>query len=248
MAPINSSQSLQINASSSWIVKNSNKWVTMSDSTGKGNKSIVLVCGDNYTGVSRTAKISIQEGNQSKTVIINQGGGEVIFNEDFKDNSFNWITPTDSVSNTISNSFYYIKSVAKYYSYLIGTKSLIPNYTGNYMISTDFKITLGTAPFGLTFGYRDVNNFYRILIFPAGGILVSQKINVNYTTILNTSISNYKIENTVSLVKIGIICTIYLNGQNVGAFNFSTPYGPYVGFYTVPQSEVLVDYLKINQY
>jgi hypothetical protein len=220
----------------------------LSDSIGKGNKSIVLVCSDNYSGAARTATISIQEGNKSKSVIVTQGGGDVLLNEDFKDNTLKWITANDSVQNTINNSYYDIKSVAKYYSYFIGTKSLIPLYTGDYMISTDFKIIWGTSPFGLTFGYKDSNNFYRILIFPAGGILISQKLNGTYSTILSVSISNYKNENTVSLVKVGTICAIYFNGIKIGTFNFTSPYGSYVGFYTVPQTEVMVDYLKINQY
>ena len=248
MTPVNSTQSLQINASSSWIAKSSANWVTMSDSTGKGNQSIVLACSDNCSGVARTAKISIQEGSQSKTVIINQGGGDVLLNEDFKDNTFNWIMVSDSVLNTINNSYFDIKSLAKYYTNYVGTKSLIPQYTGNYIISTDFKIIAGTSPFGLTFGNKDPNNFYRILIFPTNGILVSQKSNGIYTNVFSTTISNYKAENTVSLVKIGIYCKIYLNGKNMGNFNFSAPYGSYVGFYILPQSEVLVDYLRINQY
>jgi hypothetical protein len=248
MTPVNSTQSLQINASSSWIAKSSNSWVTMSDSTGKGNKNIVLVCKDNITGVARTATISIQEGNQSKTVIINQGGGDLVLNEHFNDNTGNWTFTFDSIKNSINNSFFDIKSVAKRLSYNIDNKPLNTQYLGNYMISIDYKMIWGTAPFGLTFGDIDSNNLYRILIYQSGGIVVAQSLNGIYSTVLSTSITNYKNENTVNLVKVGTICTVYFNGLNVGTFTLSSPYGSYVGFVSCPQTEVLVDYLKINQY
>lgn len=242
----NSTQSIEITASSNWVAKCSNKWVTMSDSTGKGNKSIDLTCKDNYSGAARTAQITIQEGKQTKTVIINQDGGEILLNEHFNDNSLNWIITNDSIKTTIANSYYSIRSDTKYYSNLVGTKSLIPFYAGDYMISTNYKITLGTGAFGLTFGFKDTSNFYRILVFQEGVIIVSQIANRNFLTIYNTVITNYQNENTLSLVKVGNNCTIYFNDLNMGKFNFSTPFGPYVGFYSTPQTTVMVDYLKIN--
>lgn len=248
MSPLYSTQSLDITASSTWTATSSDSWAVISDMSGKGNKSVVLTCRDNYSGAARTARITIQEGKLSKTVLVNQGGGDVILYEDFKDNTMNWIMANDSVTTTINNSYLDIKSVAKYYNNYVGTKSLISNFTANYMISTDFKIIVGDNPFGLTFGNKDANNLYRILVFPAGGIIVYQKLNGTYTSIYNTTITNYKDENTLSLVKAGNTCTIYFNGLKMGQFDFSTPYGPYVGFYILPQSEVLVHYLKINQF
>ncbi|MEI6752875.1 MAG: BACON domain-containing protein [Paludibacter sp.] len=248
MPPINTTQPLEITASSTWVATSSETWLTLSDASGKGNKSVVLTSKDNYSGTARTAKIMIQEGKQSKTVLVSQGGGDVILNEDFKDNSMNWVTTTDSISTTINNSYLDIKSAAKYYNNYVGTKSLILNYTANYMISSDFKIIMGDNPFGLTFGNKDPNNFYRVLVYPTGGILISQKLNGVYTTIYSAVITNYKFENTLSLVKVGNFCFIYFNGIYTGKFDFSSPYGSYVGFYILPQSEVMVHYLKINQF
>jgi len=248
MLPTNSTQTFEIKASSNWVAKSSNRWVTMSDSTGKGNNSIVLTCRDNYSGVARAAQITIQEGKQTKTVTINQDGGEIMLNEHFNDNSLNWNIANDSIKTTIGNSYYSIRSDTKYYSNLVGTKSLIPFYASDYMISTKYKITIGTGAFGLTFGYKDSSNFYRILVFQEGAIIVSQIANRSFLTIYNTVITNYQNENTLSLVKVGNNCTIYFNGLNMGKFNFSNPFGPYVGFYVFPQTTVMIDYLKINLY
>jgi len=220
----------------------------MSDSTGKGNNSIVLTCRDNYSGVARAAQITIQEGKQTKTVFVNQDGGEIMLNEHFIDNSLNWNISTDSIKATIGNSYYSIKSDAKFYSNFVGAKSLIPFYSGDYMISTKFNISFGTSPFGLAFGQKDSYNFYRIIVFQEGAIVVSQKLNGTYSTIYNTVITNYQNENTLSLVKVGNNCTIYFNDLNMGKFNYSTPFGPYVGFYSTPQTTVMIDYLKINLY
>ena len=247
MTALSSTHSLEITASSNWTAASSDSWLVLSDVSGKGKKSIVLTCKDNYTGATRTAKISIQEGTKSKTVLINQGGGDVLVNEEFMDNTMTWITTNDSVLNTINNSYFDIKSTAKYYSNFIGTKSIISNYTGNYMISTKFKIMSGDA-FGLTFGNKDANNFYRVLIFKTGGIAVSQKLNGVYSTVYSTAVTNYRDENSLSLVKSGNQCTIYFNDLNMNKFNFSTPFGSYVGFYILPQTEVMAHYLKINQF
>ncbi len=248
MSPLYSTESIKITASSTWTATSSDRWAVLSDDKGKGNKSVVLTCHDNYSGTARTAKITIQEDKLSKTVLVSQGGGDVILNEDFRDNTMKWIMANDSVTTTINNSYLDIKSFAKYYNNYVGTRSLITNFTNNYMISFNFRIIEGDAPFGLTFGNKDSNNFYRILVFPTGGIIVSQKLSGIYTTLYSTNISNYKDDNTLSLVKVGNLCTIYFNDQKMGQFDFSIPYGPYVGFYILPQSEVLVHYLKINQY
>lgn len=246
--PLNVSQSLTIGATSAWNAKSSDSWCTMSDSTGTTNKSILLTCQDNLTGLPRVATITIQANKLTKTVTVNQAGGTILLDESFADNSKDWIQQLDSVTNTISNGYFDIKNFGKYYNVYVGTKSLLSNYTGSYMISTDYKIISGTAPFGLTFGNKDSNNFYRLLLFPTGVLLISQKLNGVYTTILSVSTPYVKSENAVKLVKSGNNCSVYVNNYKIGFFDFSTPYGAYVGFYSCPQTEVTVDYLKINQF
>jgi hypothetical protein len=248
VSPLTVSQSLAIEATSTWSAKSSDSWCTLSDSTGTGNTSILLTCQDNLTGLPREATITIQSNKLTKTVIVNQGGGTILLDESFADNSRGWTQQIDSVTNTVSNGFLNIKNIGKTINYYIGTKSLISKYAGNYMISTDYKIISGTAPFGFTFGNKDGNNFYRLLVYPSGSLLISQKLNGVYTTILNESTSTIKSENSVNLVKSDTNCVVYINGHKVGIFDFPTPFGPYVGFYSCPQSDVSVDYLKINQF
>lgn len=248
MTPVNSTKSLDISASSSWTATSSDSWLVLSDAAGKGNKTITLSSQDNYSGAIRIAKINIQAGKLSKTVMVQQGGGEVKLNENFIDNSMSWNASGDSVKTTIDNGYLNIRCDAKYYSFLAGTKSLVPFYTSDYMISTKFKILFGTAPFGLTFGYKDASNFYRILVLQNGSILVSQIVNRSFQTVYSSTIASYQNENTLSLVKIGDQCTIYFNDVNMGKFNFAIPFGSYVGFYVQAQTTVMVDYLKINQY
>ena len=61
MTPVNSTQSLEITASSSWTATSSESWLKLSDAAGKGNKSLTLSSRDNYSGASRIAQINIQE-------------------------------------------------------------------------------------------------------------------------------------------------------------------------------------------
>jgi len=246
--PLNGSQSLNISSGSTWKAESSDSWCTLSDSTGKRNKSLELRYDDNATGAARTAKISILTGKQSKCVLVNQSGGKILLNENFNDNSKSWISVNDSITENINNGFFDIKNLSKTYSFFVGTKELIPNYLNNYLITTNYHVISGTGPFGLTFGNHDSNNFYRILVFPKGSFTISKKLNGIYTTILNISTSLVKSENSISLVKNSNNCNIYINGSKAGTFDFSTPFGPFIGFYSYPQTEVYVDFLKVNQF
>lgn len=248
VVPLNGSRSLTISATSAWNAKSSDSWCTLSDSTGTSNKTVILTCQDNLTGQSRETKITVQANNQTKTITVNQGGGTILLDESFADNSKSWTLQLDSVTNSINNGLFAIKNSANYYSYLIGMKSLIPEFSGNYLIATDYKIISGTAPFGLAFGAKDSKNFYRLLVFTEGGVLITKVTDGVYTTIMSQATPYVKSENVVKMVKFSNNCTVYLNDHKIGTFNYPTPYGAYVGFYSFPQTEANVDYFKINQF
>lgn len=240
-------QSLTISANSNWSAKSTDSWCTISDSTGTGSKELVVQTNDNLTGIARSTKITIKAGNQSKNVVINQSGGTIPFEDNFNDNSNSWIQDYDSITNTINNGYFDIKSKAKYYSYFVGTKPLIPSVFASYMITTKYKIISGFAPFGLTFGDKDSGNFYRILVYPQGGVLISKITNNVQATLINVGTKAITIENTISLVKNGENCTAYINDIKIGVFNY-VPFGFYVGFYSCPQTEINVDYIKVVQF
>jgi len=246
--PLNASVSLTITANSNWTVKSPVSWCTLSDSIGNGNKSIVLLCTDNTTGKSREATISILTGSLSKSVVIKQYGGLSLLEENFNDNGMSWNYVNDSISETINNGFFDIKNICKYSAYFVGTRSMITNYTGNYMIMLDYNTISGTAPFGITCGFKDNQNFYRVYIYPQGSYLVSMRLNNVTTTIKSGTSSAIKSENEVRLVKVGKNCDIYINNTKVNSFDLSTPFGSMVGFYSCPQTEVYVDYIKVVQY
>lgn len=246
--PLNASKALTITANSNWTVKSPVSWCILSDSIGKGNKSIVLLCEDNTTGKSRETTISIQTGSIAKSVVVKQYGGLLLFEENFTDNGMNWNYANDSISETVNNGFFDIKNNFKNSAYFVGTRSMITNYTGNYMITTDYKIISGSAPFGITFGFKDNQNFYKIYIYPLGGYLVSMRLNNVTTTIKSGSSLVIKSENAIRLVKVGKNCDIYINNSKVNSFDLATPFGSMVGFYSCPQTEVSVDYIKAIQF
>lgn len=243
--PVN--QSFTVNSKSSWSVESSEEWCTLSDSLGTGNKSLVVSFKDNLTGLSREAQIVIQSESQTKSIMVKQEGGTVLIDESFSNNRNSWILRYDSITNDVYGGYFHIKNNAWHWSYFICTKSLIPQYTGSYIISTHFKTVAGTAPFGIVFGLKDFSNYYRILLYPTGGIVVSNQTSAVYSVMMSANSSYVNTENSLTLVKSGVHCTIYVNDFKIGIFECSTPYGAYVGFFSCPQTDVIVDYLKINQ-
>lgn len=246
--PINGSQSLSISSNSAWTAKSSDSWCTLSDSTGTGNKEVVVLCSDNLSGLARETKITINSGDQSKSVVVKQTGGIVLLNENFSSNIMNWsIINNDSLSENINNGFYTIKNSCKVSAYFVGTKSIIPNFTGNYMITSKYNTVSGTQPFGLTFGFKDNQNFYRILIYPWGGYSITKRLNNVNTTVISGSMA-FNNENTISLLKIEKNCDIYINDLKINSFDLSTPFGSSIGFYSCPQTEINIDNLKVVQF
>ena len=246
--PINGSQSLSITSNSAWTVSSPVKWFTLSDSTGTGNKSIVFLCQDNLSGKPREATISIQAGNQSKSMIVRQDGGKILIEESFNDNSMNWIIlNSDSLSENINNGVYIVKNTSRQNAYFVGTRSIITNYTGNYMITSKYNTVSGSQPFGLVFGFKDNLNFYRLLIYPWGAYTITKRLNGTNISVLTGSVVFSK-SNTIGLVKIGKNCDIYINDSKINNFDLSTPFGAYVGFYSCPQTEINIDYLKVVQF
>lgn len=246
--PLTASVGLTITSNSTWIAKSPVSWCMLSDSIGSGNKSIVLVCDNNLTGKTRETTISIQAGDKSKSVVVKQYGGLVLQEENFNDNGMSWIAGKDSLLESINNGFFDIKNNFKISAYFVGTRTMITNYTGNYNIMMDYNSISGTGPFGVTFGFKDNQNFYRLLIYPQGFYSVTNRVNNVNINNLSGSSTVIKSENAISLVKIGKNCDLYINGFKIGTFDISTPYGSMVGFYSCPQTEVYVDYIKVVQY
>jgi len=176
ISPINGNESLSISSTTSWSAKSSDSWCLLSDIIGTGNKEIVVLCYDNLSGQEREAKITINSGDQSKSVVVKQTGGNIIFKEYFDDNSKNWAIRNDSLSENIMNGFYNVKNTSTTSSFFVGTRSIISNYNGNYLITMIYKQVSGSNPFGLTFANRNPENFYRILVYPNGYYNVTQRL------------------------------------------------------------------------
>jgi hypothetical protein len=247
MNTVNAEQALSISSNLAWNAKSSDKWCTLSDSVGKGDKDIKVLCKNNYDGLERKTTITINFGKQSKSINVYQSGGIVLLNENFDNNFNNWIAPLDSVSEKINNGMFNINNTGTYFQYFIGTKSLIKEYTGNYVIIMRYNHVLGTAPFGLTFANKDRNNFYLFLLQPQGWYFLNNIENGILTRIFNYPSNAVVVYNTICLLKTGSTCDIYVNDRKLNTFYLSAPHGSYVGFYSFPKSEVNVDYLKIIQ-
>lgn len=243
---LSSSEVLTISATTNWHATSSEKWCTMSDSVGTTKKVILVNCLSNLTGLPREAIITVHANKQTKTVLVSQRGGEILFAEDFNDNSNSWTQPFDSIINTINNGCFNLNNWGKRYYYTVGNKLLITDYSSDYLILANYQTVTGTNPFGLGFGYKDINNNYRVFIYPTGYFMVYQIIGGVSKLIKSQTISCVQTQNTLAVIKKGNFGYLYLNDTKICIFDF-TPFGPYVGFYSFPQTEVAVNRLMINK-
>ena len=248
LKPTNGSQTLLITSNSEWNITINDSWCSLSDTTGTGNKEIVIFCNDNLTELSRQTTVTINSGNQSKSVIIKQNGGIKAFDENFTDNAKNWGIKNDTLAYNLINGFYNIKNTTNSTSYFIGTKSMTPDFTGNYQISLRYLYVSGTNPFGFTFANKNSENFYRFLAYPNGNYNVIKRSNDLSTTIISAKSTAITNDNSIRLLKLGTHCEIYVNNSLIDTFELTTPFGSYVGFYSCPQTEIDVDYITVIQY
>lgn len=248
LKPTNGSQTLLITSNSEWNITINDSWCTLSDTTGTGNKEIVILCNDNLSEISRQTTVTINYGDQSKSVVVKQNGGIKAFGENFTDNSKNWGIRNDTLAYNLINGFYNIKNTTNSSTYFIGTKSMTPDFTGNYQISLRYLYVSGTNPFGFTFSNKNSENYYRFLAYPNGNYNVTKRSSDVPTTILNAKSTAITNENSIRLLKIGTHCEIYVNDSLINTFELTTPFGGYVGFYSCPQTEIDVDYITVIQY
>lgn len=247
LSAVSASKPITITSNQKWTVTSNASWCSVSDSTGTGNKDIVVLCQNNLTVNPRQTSITIQSGKQTKAVVVTQSGGQSLMDNDFLDYTTNWISfVTDTISANVINGFYNIKNTCRSTSWYL-TKVIIPNFTGNYMITTKYQVVSGTLPFGLVFGYKDSQNFYRLLIYPSKSCIVAKFSKGVFSSITINSIV-YTPQNTIKLLKIGNNCDVYLNDLKLNSFDFSNPFGGGVGFYSCPQTEVNVDNIKVIQF
>jgi len=66
--------SINITSNRSWVISNTNSWVTINPMLGSGNTKLGISLAANTTAVSRTANINIQAGSVYKQLQINQLG------------------------------------------------------------------------------------------------------------------------------------------------------------------------------
>jgi hypothetical protein len=242
-------QSLSISSTKPWTASSSEKWCTLSDTVGTGNKSMVVQCEDNLSGINRQTNITINAGDQSKTVVVKQSGGTILLDENFSSNAKSWyIVENDTLSENIIDGYYKFRNSTKGNSYFAGSKSIITNYVGDYMISYKYKYIAGKNPFGLTFGKKDNENLYIMYIYPSGTYEITKRASKITTTIKSGYSLNITNDNSIILLKVGSLCTVYVNDVKTESFDFPTPFGSYVSFYLTPTTEVNVDSYKIVQF
>ena len=246
---IDASSILSITSNSDWHITCDENWCHFSDSVGNGNVSLVLLCDNNLTITERETVLRIKAGDQSKSVVVKQKGGIVIFDENFVDNTNNWmLKSTDTLEYRIADDFYVLKNLTQLGAYFVGTKSLIPEYYGSYQISLRYVYISGYNPFGFTFANKNSENLYRFLATPTGSYsFTKREENVN-TNFISSNSSAIGSDNTLRLIKIGTHCEMFVNDTLINTFELSTAFGSYVGFYLCAQTEVKVDFLNIIKF
>lgn len=242
---LDDNQSLAISCSESWTAKSSESWCKVSDITGTGNKEVKVYGKNNFTGYSREATITISAGDKTKLVKVTQDVGKLLFEENFTENSRNWIYERDSLTESMSNGIFTIKNIGKAYAYFVGVKSILSDYTGNYMITMKYNHITGDRPFGLMFASKAQSNYYHIYFYSQGYYVVTKTQDGVTTKLIGTQTIAVNLNNIIYLIKNGNLCDVYVNDVKLTSFSLSTPFGSYAGMVSFPNSEIGVDYLRV---
>ena len=242
---LDDNQSFTINCSDAWTAKSSDSWCVVSEVTGTGNSQLKVNGKNNFTGYPRAATITITAGDKTKLVKVTQNGGELLFEENFIENSRNWIQEGDSLKESMSKGIFTIKNTNTLYYYFVGVKPLVSDYTGNYMITMKYNHITGNGPFGLVFARQDNLNYYIIYFYSDGYFGIREIKDGTNITIIGAPSKAVSFSNTICLKKQGSSCEVYVNDVLVNSFNLATPFGSYVSLASFPDSEIGVDYLRV---
>ena len=70
--PVNSTNTFNITTSNGWTVASDQTWLTPSNTSGSGNKTITLTATANTTYATRTANITVSGSSVTKTIVVTQ--------------------------------------------------------------------------------------------------------------------------------------------------------------------------------
>lgn len=243
---LNSSEVLTVSATCNWYAKSSANWCTMSDSVGTTSKVILLTCQTNVTGLPREANITVYANKQTKTIRVSQSGGSVLFADDFNDDSNDWSGQSDSVSSTIGGGNLTLKCWSKRYYYQHKSKSIVPDYSSDYIVLVNYTDISKNNSFSFILGYKDNANHYRVYVNYNGVYALTQYNGGVYSIIKSGLTTCVKAQNTVAVVKKGSVAYLYINDHKMCTFDYN-PQSSDIRFLSYPQTEFAINRLMVNQ-
>jgi hypothetical protein len=169
-----------------------------------------------------------------------------VIDEQFNDNSKNWITNNDYLSGLISDGAYILKCKNFHGSTALSYIKSDLDYSRDFKIEASFRVLKGSG--GLVFGMNQRYFHYRIdisdrkeIFFLKSDTKIKQLADITKSEAIKTGTNNY-----LELIKLKGSYFLYINGTFINEIKGIAPDGNLLGFNAAVNSEISVDYLKAS--
>jgi hypothetical protein len=183
---------------------------------------------------------------------INLPKGDVVFYDDFSNNSNNWSeTKDETVSYSFYNGKYYLDHKREKKGWLTHIYKDFDS-TRDFEIATKLEHVSGdtNSPFGLLWGKKDTS-YFQILITATGYYKITKIVNNNIEEIVNwvkstaLNLGSGK-ENIIKVTKEGDFYKFYINDNYLTRIDFEPFFGSEIGFCVYYKQKFSADYLSVK--
>lgn len=181
------------------------------------------------------------------------GRGSLVYNEHFYQHTSDWEISGKNHSSNITEEGVLLVSSDNQYQYKRSV--YIPfDQNSDYVIEAKISNLKGNknAQYGLIFGYKDWDNYYRFIINGTGQFYVDGKYEgvsnvVKYLTAANSTL-NLLGDNNLKIFKFGNQFAFFINGKNMGTAPAKNLRGNEFGITTRTAGEYLLKSLTVREF
>ncbi len=179
---------------------------------------------------------------------------KIVFDEQFDNNDFGWaIDNFDSYSSSMSDGMYHFNRTAeKNTSYI--TEKIFIDPKEDFYIETRYKQNSGIVNhgFGLTFGYKDIDNFYTFIVSGNGYFRFSKYEKDVFENLVKWEKFSEETYSFGDYQTLGMRQTdgkwkFYFNDELICETEQRSFYGTELGFTTSNEMSISIDYLTVKQ-
>ena len=177
---------------------------------------------------------------------------DVVFNEDFSNNSNNWSTSSNqNIDFYVSYGKYYVEHKRKEKGWLTHVNKPFDS-TKDFEIETEIEHISGdtNSPYGIIWGKKDTN-YYQFLLAATGYYKITRVINNKSEDIVKwektSVVKGTRNPNTLKITREGNYYKFYINGSFVTKLDYEAFFGDEIGYIVYYNQKIAVDFLRVKK-